>query len=481
MSPSSPPRSSANKDGWQNPDEARGESIKIELSEEMGSADSREQSVDSTPSSTGLKPPRISAKSISTDGSEGRDLPEYCEGASSSDPAVAQLISGGGCGDFDRSPSSLRNETVSTFLKSLVVSGPGNEVFDAPVKGGEDDGMFKISEIHDTFSESAADSTLRKSLSMGDMDLDGGGGGGVGDEGTKLKRKSGEKDEEDDEATLRDATDDTSESTMPINASGPNPSRNGVETKSKSDFPAAHSTPSPPPPQRPPLVHAATVATPARLRPRLFRQKSFEIDSDSDEVRSSALDVKGEQVKATNASDHEGRDEGGPSASGVVGTSVKKSPARREHATTGGGEARRSIGGRAKVDRAKLKDKESSGEDPKSSKKAKIQGEKNKSGKPRRGSSGNRGCKRGGDGVQGSSGFHSSTLPNPKRHHGKKKRHPGLTITIDNLKESFDGYDKLVKTDADVLQHSPNFCIRFGPVRSEWVLCYFLSVQQAHL
>ena len=351
--------------------------------------------------------------------------------------------------------------------------------------------MFKISEIHDTFSESAADSTLRKSLSMGDMDLDGAGGGAVGeggddhfagtqigdDDDAKLKRKkSGEKDkEEDDDATLRDATDDTSESTLPLNA-GPTPTQSGTDPKSKRGFPAAHlpssPPPPPPPPMRPILVHAATVATPARLRPRLFRQKSFEIDSDSDEVKFSALDVcgKGEQhVMETTALGHESRIEGDPPEAGDA--SVKKSSARKEETTAaaGEGEAKSSSGGRAKVDRAKLKDKESSGEDPKSGKRAKIQGEKSKSGKSRRGSSGNRGCKRGGDGAQGSA-FHSCTLPNPKKHHGRKKRHPGLTITIDNLKESFDGYDKLIKTDADMLQHSPNFCIRFGPMSCEWVL-----------
>ena len=119
-----------------------GDPIKIELSEEIRDpAKSREPSADSAPSSSaGLKPPRISAKSISTDGSEGRDLPEYCEGDLSGDPATgvagAHLILESGCGDGERCPSSLRNETVSTFLKSLVVSGPGNEVFDAPVKGG---------------------------------------------------------------------------------------------------------------------------------------------------------------------------------------------------------------------------------------------------------------------------------------------------------------------------------------------------------
>ena len=142
LSTLSTPRSLTNKGGRRDPNEARGDpipgggdSVKIEHSEEMGSAESREQWVDSAPSSAGLKPPRISAKSISTDGSEGRDLPEYCEGASS-DLAAVQLILEGGRGDVDRSPSSLRNETVSSFLKSLVVSGPGNEVFDAPVKGG---------------------------------------------------------------------------------------------------------------------------------------------------------------------------------------------------------------------------------------------------------------------------------------------------------------------------------------------------------
>ena len=361
------------------------------------------------------------------------------------------------------------------------------------MQGGEDDGMFKISEIHDTFSESAADSTLRKSLSMGDMELDGAGGGAVGeggddhfagtqtdgddDDGAKLKRKkSGEKDKEDDDATLRDATDDTSESTLPLNA-GPTPTQSGTDPISKRDFPAAHppsSPPPPPPPQRPILVHAATVATPARLRPRLFRQKSFEIDSDSDEVKSSALDVcgKGEQHEMeTTVSDHESRIEGDPSGTGDA--SVKKSSARKEDMTVaaGEGESKSSSGGRAKGDRAKLKDKESSGEDPKSGKRAKIQGEKSKSGKSRRGSSGNRGCKKGGDGAQGS-GFHSCTLPNPKKHHGRKKRHPGLTITIDNLKDSFDGYDKFIKTDADMLQHSPNFCIRFGPMSCEWVFRY---------
>ena len=136
-------RSPTNKNFCRDPNEAQadpfpgGDSIQIELSEEMGSAESRERTVDSVPSSAGLKPPRISAKlkSVSTDGSEGRDLPEYCEGAS--DPAAVHLILEGGSDDMEqRSPSSLRNETVSTFLKSLVVSGPGNEVFDAPVKGG---------------------------------------------------------------------------------------------------------------------------------------------------------------------------------------------------------------------------------------------------------------------------------------------------------------------------------------------------------
>ena len=342
--------------------------------------------------------------------------------------------------------------------------------------------MFKISEIHDTFSESAADSTLRKSLSMGDMDIDGGGGGGGGGEGdddnfagtqigggcdAKLKSKGCEKEVEDDEATLRDATD-TSESTLPLHAA-PSPTQSRTEPKSKRDLPAAHPTP-PPPPQRPPLVHAATVATPARLRPRLLRQKSFEIDSDSDEmISSTAVDVDvcgkgGEPARATTPMGEERTVKGDPSGAGDA--SVRKSSVRREDAT-GEGESMRSSGGRARLDRGKLKDKESSGEDPKSGKKAKIQGEKSKSGKSRRGSSGNRGCKRGGDGAQGSA-FHSSTLPNPKKH-GRKKRHPGLTITIDNLKESFDGYDKVIQTDADMLQHSPNFCIRFGSIRSEWV------------
>ena len=145
----STPRSLTGKDGRRDPNEAQGgDPIKIELCEEKvgsGSAGSREHSVDSAPSTSaaGLKPPRISAKSVSTDGSEGRDLPEYCEaeGASAADLAAAQLIlevsgGGGSCDVERRSPSSLRNETVSTFLKSLVVSGPGNEVFDAPVKGG---------------------------------------------------------------------------------------------------------------------------------------------------------------------------------------------------------------------------------------------------------------------------------------------------------------------------------------------------------
>ena len=337
------------------------------------------------------------------------------------------------------------------------------------MQGGEDDGMFKISEIHDTFSESAADSTLRKSLSMGDMDLDGGGGGspGEGDDdqfaGTqKSKRKGcGEKEEEedDDEATLRDATDDTSESTLPIIAGGPSPTQSRAGPTSKGDLPAGTAHP-PPPQQRPPLVHAATVATPARLRPKLSRQKSFEIDSDSD------FDVCGigKQVKATAALDHERRTTGSdPSETGDA--SDKMSSTKREDAVTGEGEAQRSSG-RAKLDRARLKDKESSGEDPKSGKKSKVLGERSKSGKSRRGSSsGSRGCKRGGD----KDGTHSSTLPNPKKHYGRKKRPPGLTITIDNLKESFDGYDKMMKSDADMMQHSPNFCIRSGSLGVSYV------------
>ena len=338
--------------------------------------------------------------------------------------------------------------------------------------------MFKISEIHDTFSESTADSTLRKSLSMGDMELDGGAGGQGGDDnlagtqiggggGAKIKRKSGEKDEEDDEATLRDATEDTSESTLPLNVA-PNPTPIGAESNPREDLPLSNA---PPPPQRPPLVHAATVATPARLRPRLSRQKSFEIDSESDEVQSSTrvgVSGQGERMKTVTLAALDNKAERDPS--GPDDASERKSAARREDATR---EAKRSSGDRAKADgSARLKDKESSGEDPKSGKRPKMQGDKSKSGKSRRGSSsGNRGAKRGGEGNQ-LTGFHSNTLPNPKKHHCKKKRNPGLTITIDNLKESFDGCDKVVKTDADILQHSPNFCIRCGPMRSEWVNCY---------
>ena len=322
--------------------------------------------------------------------------------------------------------------------------------------------MFKISEIHDTFSESTADSTLRKSLSMGDMELDGGAGGQGGDAGTqicgggaKYKRKSGDKDEEDDEATLRDATEDTSESTLPLNVA-PNPAPIGRESNPVKDLPPSNP---PPPPQRPPLVHAATVATPARLRPRLSRQKSFEIDSESDEVQSSTrvgVSGQGERAKTAPPENKVERDPSGPDDA-----SVRKSVARREDAARGEREAKRSNGGRAKADGvAKLKDKESSGEDPKSGKKPKMQGEKLRPGKSRRGSSsGNRGAKTGGDGTQ-FTGFHGNTLPNPKKHHCKKKRNPGLTITIDNLKESFEGCDKVVKTNADILQHSPNFCIR---------------------
>ena len=110
-----------------------GDLVQIELSEDKASTDSKETyPADGVSSFAGLKPPRISAKSISTDGSEGRDLPEYCDGdAEPTSQSIAEDES-----DADRSRSSMRNETVSTFLKSLVVSGPGNEVFDAPVKVG---------------------------------------------------------------------------------------------------------------------------------------------------------------------------------------------------------------------------------------------------------------------------------------------------------------------------------------------------------
>ena len=101
--------------------------------------------------------------------------------------------------------------------------------------------------------------------------------------------------------------------------------------------------------------------------------------------------------------------------------------------------------------------------DPKTGKKARIQSDKSKycgMSNSGRGCSGNRTCKKVGEGTEGAGSHHSNTLPNPKKH-SKKKRHPGLTITIDNLKESFDGYDKFIKIGADVPQQSPNFCIRY--------------------
>lgn len=114
-----------------------GDLVQIELSEDKAFADSKEtypaaNHADGVSLLAGLKPPRISAKSISTDGSEGRDLPEYCDG--DTEPAAQSIAEDGSV--IERSRSSMRNETVSTFLKSLVMSGPGNEVFDAPVKVG---------------------------------------------------------------------------------------------------------------------------------------------------------------------------------------------------------------------------------------------------------------------------------------------------------------------------------------------------------
>ena len=353
------------------------------------------------------------------------------------------------------------------------------------MQGGEDDGMFKISEIHDTFSDSAADSTLRKSLSTGDMDHDGGEDDADAnavkmppplDADLELQRRDrcGEAGNEDEESTLQYATDDTSDSTLPIPVGPPTAdvtqSWTAAEPKSRRDIDSpfrvngARLVA-----QRPPMVHAATVATPARLRPRLFRQQSFEIDSDSaaetegsDQGTKSVAAAFGkrDRLKASPApaKAQERSSKRDPALAQLPGGPAQKkaSSTKREEA-----EAKKSSC-RSRQDREKLKDKESSGEGPKTGKKARIQSDRSKYGgksNSGRGCSGNRTCKKVGEGAEGAGSHHSNTLPNPKKH-GKKKRHPGLTITIDNLKESFDGYDKFIKIGADVPQQSPNFCIR---------------------
>ena len=253
---------------------------------------------------------KLSSKSISTDGAEGRALPDNSqgpEGKQSDDGMVA----------IDEA-----NETVSSFLKSLTLQEleEEEEKSEAAVDGGRKssgsdkdktasssnntvvkrtgevaDGRFRIGDIHTSGayglngSAEERENLLKRSQSTGDMDHrkdeDDDGEGGVDECVVPLDsdHSSGERPDAAANKGATATTNTTSTVTTGLSSSPPTSSSSTMGAKDVRQQQAATEIASAP-------LKASASSSARRLRARFVRQKSFEIDSDSTDTHTSLVD-----------------------------------------------------------------------------------------------------------------------------------------------------------------------------------------------
>ena len=280
-----------------------------------------------------MKPPTVArfTKAISSDGNECRDLPEYRETREELEVSCTLSIDQSGA---ERRESFVRaaNETVSSFLKSLAMKEEHEEItttttttttaagavsgfppiVDTAFKGDEEDGKFRIGDIHDTggYSESQSSSVdsagLKRSQSTGDMDAQdgnadvfqkpdfGGGDNGGGGGGQKAPVDddvcSSAATTLQDSVTLQDISDNSESTTtahLPPLPPPPPPPAAKSPCAPLSPRPQQDAEKEVPPksptttrPKRPGMLSSKSAAAISMIRPKLLRQECIEIHSD---------------------------------------------------------------------------------------------------------------------------------------------------------------------------------------------------------